>query len=126
MNVRRNAYWRSRKGVHFETMACEWLTQRGLVLLHNNFRCRCGEIDLIMRDGAMLVFVEVRYRASRSHGGAVATVTAAKQRRLRNAAGYFLLCHPEYRQAPCRFDIMGMVGYGPTGPGIEWIRGAFA
>ena len=60
MNVRRNAYWRSRKGVHFETMACEWLTRQGLVLLHSNFRCRCGEIDLIMRDGAMLVFVEVQ------------------------------------------------------------------
>lgn len=125
MSVTRNPYWRSRKGVHFESMAREWLASRGLQLLQSNFRCKCGEIDLVMRDGQMLVFVEVRYRSSRSHGGAVATVTPAKQRRLRNTAHYFLMTHPEYQQVPCRFDVMGIVGNAAQGPRIDWIRGAF-
>lgn len=125
MSVTRNPCWRSRKGVHFETLARDWLSSQGLQCLHSNFRCKCGEIDLIMRDGQMLVFVEVRYRAGRNHGGAVATVTPAKQRRLRNTARYFLMTHPEYHHAPCRFDIVGLVGNTREGPDIDWIRGAF-
>ena len=125
MSVTRNSAWRSRKGVHFESMARDWLCRQGLLCLFSNFRCKGGEIDLIMRDGRMLVFVEVRYRAGRSHGGAIATVTAAKQLRLRNTARYFLMLHPEYRQAPCRFDVVGIVGRTREDQQVDWIRGAF-
>ena len=78
-----------------EDEALAHLQQHGLVLVERNFRCKGGEIDLIMRDGKGLVFVEVRQRAGRGFGGAAASVTPAKRRRLINAAQYYLLRHPD-------------------------------
>lgn len=125
MSVTRNAYWRSRKGVHFENLAKQWLCRQGLEVLHSNYHCKCGEIDLVMADAATLVFVEVRYRGNQLFGGPLATVTAAKQQRLRNTARHFLMMHPQYRQAPCRFDVIGISGKGRDQYGINWIRNAF-
>jgi putative endonuclease len=76
--------------------------------VEENFRCKGGEIDLVMRDGDTLVFVEVRQRADRAHGGALASITPAKIRRLVRAAEFYLLRFPV--TPPCRFDVVAIDG----------------
>ncbi|GJI97475.1 UPF0102 protein [Duganella caerulea] len=91
-----------------EDRALAHLSAAGLVLVERNFLCKAGEIDLIMQHGAHLVFVEVRRRAGSRYGGAAASVTPAKQRRLINAAQFYLL---RYRHLPpCRFDLVAIDG----------------
>lgn len=89
-----------------EDAALAHLQGHGLQLLERNFRCKGGEIDLIMRDGAALVFVEVRQRSGGSFGGALASVTPAKQRRLLHAAQFYLLRLKPL--PPCRFDLVAI------------------
>ena len=108
---------RQRSGDQGEDLALAHLQRHGLSLLARNFRCKGGEIDLVMQDGASLVFVEVRARASASHGGALASITPAKQRRLIVAAQYFL---QRYAQVPaCRFDVITI-----EAGQLEWLRHA--
>ncbi|CAJ1886201.1 YraN family protein [Aeromonas jandaei] len=111
----------SSKGQHFELVAERWLQAQGLQPVTRNYRCRGGEIDLIMHQGQTLVFVEVRYRASASHGGAASSVTLAKQRKIMLAARHYLKQHAinEASQA-CRFDVIAFEGDQP-----DWIRNAF-
>jgi len=91
-----------------EDRALAHLSAAGLVLVERNFLCKAGEIDLIMRHGAHLVFVEVRRRAGSRYGGAAASVTPAKQRRLIHAAQFYL---QRYRHLPpCRFDLVAIDG----------------
>lgn len=77
-----------------------------------------------MRDRDTLVFVEVRYRSHPGFGGGAASVDAGKRRRLVVAAQRFLLAHPEFAQAPCRFDVVEAEG-DPAAPTLHWIRDAF-
>ena len=98
-------------GQRAEVLAAGFLKKRGLSVVARNFRCRGGEIDLVCREGNTLVFVEVRYRASRSHGGAAASITRSKQRKLWLTAQTFLLQQGwnESNQA-CRFDVVAFDG----------------
>ena len=97
---------KQRRGREGEEAALAHLSAHGLQLVERNFLCKGGEIDLIMRDGAQLVFVEVRRRADMRHGGAAASVTPHKQRRMVHAAQLFL---QRYRQLPpCRFDVVAI------------------
>ena len=96
------------QGHQFEQQARGHLQRRGLKLVEANYRCRGGEIDLIMRDGATLVFVEVRQRSSASHGGAVASIHGDKKRRLVCAAQTYLLRFAD--PPPCRFDVVAVDG----------------
>lgn len=109
-----------RQGGRAETRALDYLEQHGLSLVATNLRCRAGEIDLIMLDGEVLVFVEVRTRRSGRYGGAAASVDHGKRRRLLRAAAYFLAS--VWRGAPprCRFDV---VAFEPDG--CLWLRDAF-
>ncbi len=108
-----------RSGDAAETRAQNWLERQGLRLVTRNYRCKAGEIDLVMQDGESLVFVEVRYRSHGGFGSAVESVTPAKQQRLRRAAEHYL---QRLRPIPpCRFDI---VGIGADNR-IDWIRNAF-
>ncbi|NCA68537.1 MAG: YraN family protein [Sphingobacteriia bacterium] len=106
-------------GTAKEQLAESFLCRQGLRLVARNHRCRMGEIDLIMRDGATLVFIEVRYRHSERFGTAAATVDHRKQRRLTAAANHYLLGHPTL--LPCRFDVVAISGEDR----IEWIKHAF-
>ncbi len=106
-------------GLDKERLAESYLTGQTLRLVTRNHRCRFGEIDLIMRDGAVLVFVEVRYRRSERFGSAAETVDARKQRRLVAAARHYLLSHPS--TLPCRFDVVAISGQDR----IQWIKNAF-
>ena len=98
-----------------EDEALAHLETQGLTLVQRNFRCKGGEIDLVMKEGASLVFVEVRKRADMRHGGAAASVTAGKQRRLISAAQLFL---QRYKMPPaCRFDVVAI-----EGGRIDWLK----
>ncbi|MFZ6751783.1 YraN family protein [Undibacterium sp. Dicai25W] len=97
---------RRRSGDDGELHALQYLEQNGLKLIQKNFLCKGGELDLIMRDGKALVFVEVRKRASMQFGGAIASITAAKQRKMQHAAQVFLLQLKQ--QPPCRFDVIAI------------------
>lgn len=95
------------KGCFYEQQARTYLEGHGLLFLTANFHCRQGELDLIMRDRETLIFVEVRYRASNQFGGALASITAAKQRKIRHTARYYLSQNGlnEAHQS-CRFDVV--------------------
>jgi putative endonuclease len=108
---------RQASGQAAEDQAHAWLSTQGLMPVERNFRCKGGEIDLVMRDGDTLVFVEVRKRADARHGGAAASITSAKQARLIVAAQIFL---QRYRMPPaCRFDVIAFDGERMT-----WLRNA--
>ena len=123
MNPTRAPTRAQRLGAAGEAAALARLEAAGLRLLARNVRSRHGELDLVMREGATLVFVEVRTRASTRHGGALASVDAAKRRRLLCAAAEFLAQHRELAQCACRFDIVGYDGH--EGAPAQWLRGAF-
>jgi putative endonuclease len=106
------------RGAGAEQAAADYLTARGLRLLARNVRCRGGEIDLVMRDGATLVFVEVRARAGAAFGDAAESITTAKQARIILAARHYLARHDI--DAPCRFDAV-LFDAGAT----RWIKSAF-
>src|SRR5688572_17697175 len=100
--------WRRRKGGRFEELALEWLQARNLRLVQRNYRCKLGEIDLIMRECDVLVFVEVRFRGASSRAAPAETVDFRKQRKLLLTARHFLLCNEQFAQLPCRFDVLGI------------------
>ena len=114
----------SGRGALAEEAAAEFLKGRGLRLLERNYSCRFGEIDLIMRDGDGVVFVEVRYRRSDVRGDGVASVGAAKRTKLVRAAQVWLQAHPALAAQPCRFDVIGCAGT-PQQPVLDWMRAAF-
>lgn len=111
-------------GNDFEQRACIELERAGLKLLARNYTTRHGELDLVMRDGETIAFVEVRYRKNASHGDAAASVTASKQAKLILAAQHWLAAHPQHARRACRFDV---VSYDGPAHAVrhEWLRGAF-
>ena len=109
-------------GTRAEQLAAAFLQRHGLTVVERNFRCRAGEIDLIMRDGATLVFAEVRLRKNRAFGGAAASITPGKQHKLRLAAQYYLQTLPT--EPPCRFDALLLDRLDENA--VEWIKNAFS
>ena len=103
-----------------EALGAGYLQARGLRLIARNYSCRLGEIDLILADGPVLVFAEVRLRRNRDFGGAAASITFAKRQRILRAARHYLSGRPE---APCRFDVVLLDA--PEPDHIEWIKDAF-
>ena len=112
-------------GAGFEKSAETYLRRRGLKTLERNYRCRRGEIDLVMTHGDYLVFVEVRYRASREFGDPLETITPRKQRRIIAAATHFLAANERLGNRPCRFDAVGVTGRGGCVE-YDWITDAFS
>ncbi|MGB5454197.1 MAG: YraN family protein [Sedimenticolaceae bacterium] len=107
-------------GKDAETRAETLLRRSGLRPIARNYRCRAGEIDLIMRDGEHLVFVEVRLRSHPGYGGALSSVGTHKQQRLILAARHYLMSSGW--QGPCRFDVVGF----DRGGDATWISDAFS
>ncbi len=108
------------EGAQAEKLAAQYLQQNGLALVQQNYRCRYGEIDLIMQDGSTLVFVEVRLRSRGDFGGAAASIDFAKQAKLVRSAQHYLSALR--KTPPCRFDACSCA---TDSAGIEWLKNAF-
>lgn len=113
-----------RSGAHWEKVAESYLRKQGLRLLQRNFSSRFGEIDLIMEDGRILVFVEVKYRKSSQHGSGAEAVTFHKQGRLSRTAAWYLVKNPHRSECICRFDVIS-INPQQKDDGVNWIRNAF-
>lgn len=105
-----------------EQRAEAFLKRNGLKFVARNWHCRHGEIDLIMLDGDWLVFVEVRLRTPKGFANSAESIDLRKQRKLAQAASYYLASNPVWQTRPCRFDVIGIEG--DTGE-LAWIRHAF-
>jgi len=110
----------SDRGNAAEQLAADYLAARGLRVVARNYRVRGGEVDLVCEDGRTLVFVEVRLRANDRFGGAGASITATKRRRLILAARHYLAGKPD---RPCRFDAVLLDRLDARH--VEWIADAF-
>ena len=108
-----------------ERMAEQFMCNAGLSCLARNYRCRQGELDLVMRDGDTVVFVEVRYRQQSHWGSAAESVNRAKQHRLIHTAQHYLLNTPRLANQPCRFDVIAAEGDPSNPKSYHWIREAF-
>lgn len=112
-------------GQDAEQQACHYLLAQGLELVEQNYHCRLGEIDLIMRDVDSLVFVEVRYRQNDACGSGAASVNYYKQKKIIKAASYYLTRQGLYDKIYSRFDVVSMSAVKGQAPHIEWIKDAF-
>jgi len=119
--------WRQRLGFQAEDAAVAHLRAQGACIVLRNYRCRCGELDIVARVGRdELAIVEVRTRSSEAHGGGAASVDALKRQRLIRAASRLLQQRRDLARLRVRFDVMVVSDpYGET-PGIEWIKHAFS
>lgn len=108
-----------------EALALDRLTRQGLSLVTRNYRCRLGEVDLVMHTGRCLVFVEVRYRKAGSRIDAQESIGPRKRRKLALAAARFLSHHRQFRSDTVRFDVVAIDGQPDGETTINWIRDAF-
>ena len=113
-------YERGRSG---ESLAAEFLCERGLKILDRNIRYPLGEIDLVALDGKTLVFVEVRSRSCKTHGLPQESVTRSKQKRLTRLAQWYLKQH-RLEQHSARFDVIAII-WEKNDASVEWIPNAF-
>lgn len=118
---------RQQRGKHGEQQAEHWLVSQGLMTIERNYRCRSGEIDLVMldpnpKDTEVLAFIEVRLRGPGAFVDSVDSVDVHKQRRLITAARHFLMTYPQWNNHACRFDVVGIDGKSGQ---LRWIPGAF-
>lgn len=109
------------RGAQAEQLAARYLQQQGLKLVAQNYRSRFGEIDLIMQDGATVVFIEVRLRRSACFGGAAASIDARKQMRIISTAQQYLARLASV--PPCRFDAVLLDD--AHGGNLQWLKNAF-
>jgi putative endonuclease len=116
---------RQLRGKRAEDLAAEFLCARGCQILERNYRRRLGELDLIARQGGVLVIAEVRTRAHTAWGGAAASVDRRKRRRITRAAMQLLQERAELSRLPVRFDVLVVCDLDGPEPRIEWIRHAF-
>jgi putative endonuclease len=108
-------------GAAAEDRALRFLQGQGLELVARNWRCKAGELDLVMRDGATVVIAEVRKRRTDDFGYAAETVDGRKQAKLARATRLLLVQRPELAEAPLRFDVVTLDAAGK----VEWLREAF-
>jgi putative endonuclease len=107
-----------------EQQACDFLQSQGLHLLEQNYRCYCGEIDLIMQEQKSIVFVEVRSRRRTDYGNAFESVNWSKRKKLIRTATYFLQMKKWLYKVDSRFDIVAIHPVAGKMK-LEWIRNAF-
>ena len=113
----------TQKGQAAESLAVAYLLERGLKILHRNYRTPYGEIDIVISDGSTICFVEVRSRRNERFLSPIETITSMKRKRVSNSAQYFLASGQEV--APCRFDVIQVLAPGSSMPDIVWTRDAF-
>lgn len=107
------------KGAQYEDVALRFLLKQGLTLVMRNYRCKVGELDLLMQENGTLVIIEVRYRKNNRYGSALESVTKAKQARIIAATKHYIVTH-EIDQ-PMRFDVVAITGNAQP----DWVKNAF-
>ncbi|MDP9082153.1 MAG: YraN family protein [Pseudomonadota bacterium] len=113
------------RGAASERLAADYLRAQGLSVLARNLRCKCGELDLVCLDTDVLVIIEVRQRVSADFGGALASVTGRKQRKIICATQYFLQRHAAWRAMALRFDVLAVEGVPSGEYRLVWLKDAF-
>ena len=106
-------------GFELENIACQYLLSQNLILINRNYATKFGEIDLIMLDNDVLVFIEVRYRKNSVYGYPIETITRSKSLKILNSALAFINVNNQYKNSQFRFDVIGILG------NIRQIRGDF-
>jgi putative endonuclease len=114
-----------RKGQFAEKLACEYLKQQGLSFISKNYYCRYGEIDLIMKQDEMIVFVEVRYRKANNLVDSISSIDEKKQQKLYRSAENYLQQNRIHQSIPARFDVVAVTQGIDTEAKINWIQNAF-
>lgn len=109
----------TQRGQQYEDLALAFLLEQGLQLVARNYRCRWGELDLLMQEQGTLIIVEVRYRKNARYGSAVESVTVNKQARIVAATKHYIMTYKINQ--PIRFDVLAITGN--VSP--EWIKSAF-
>lgn len=114
-------------GAWAEEIAWQHIQQHGWQLIERNFFCKGGELDIVARKGNSLAFVEVKYRKRHTMGGAISSLSTAKQRHLIHSAKVFLQRYPSLANLDCRFDLIAISGSdGPHSQvQIQWLDNAF-
>ena len=112
-------------GRYGEDVAARHLIEQGIVVLERNWRCDAGEIDIVGRDGAVLVICEVKTRRTTGFGTPLEAVTAAKAARLRRLAGRWLAAR-DVRPAHVRFDVVGVLTSGHGAALVDHVRGVLS
>jgi len=107
-----------------ESIARQFLIDRGLNYITGNYHCRYGELDLVMNDAGMLAIIEVRYRRKTNFMSPITSVSRQKQLRIMRATQHFLSQHSDCENIPVRFDVVGITG-SPDNSDINWIPAAF-
>ncbi|HEX3395869.1 MAG TPA: YraN family protein [Steroidobacteraceae bacterium] len=116
---------RAERGAAAEQLGAQYLKVRGLKILARNLRCKAGELDLVCLDDGVLAIVEIRQRENLEYGGALGSVTRAKQRKIIRAAKYFLKREKQWRNFAMRFDVLAIEGLPDGAHRIEWVKDAF-
>ena len=114
-------------GQNAEDLALAFLTNNGMQLVERNYRCKVGELDLIMQHNNQLVFVEVRYRKHTGFGSGAETIDYRKQQKIIKSAEHFLQSHSKYSKLPCRVDVVSITTPSKNNqqqPSIDWIPNA--
>jgi putative endonuclease len=119
--------WKQSVGLRAEDAAAEYLRAQGAHILLRNFRCRCGELDIVAQLGdSELAIVEVRTRSSNAYGGAAASIDASKRQRLVRAASLLLQQRRDLARLRARFDVIVVRNPCSDAPQIDWIKHAFS
>jgi putative endonuclease len=113
------------RGAAAEALASDYLQAQGLSVIARNLRCKAGEIDIVCLDHEVLVIVEVRQRGRSDFGGALASVTRRKQRKLIRATQFHWQRQPDWRPRVLRFDVIALQARADGGHELTWIKDAF-
>lgn len=114
-----NLLTETQKGAHYEDIALRFLLKQGLVLVARNYRCKGGELDLLMQKSGALIIVEVRYRKNNRYGSALESITKTKQARIIAATKSYIVTHKI--DQPIRFDVVAITGDAQP----DWVKNAF-
>jgi len=119
-NNRDSAVNRRSLGSRYEELAADFLEKNGLRILRRNYRCKCGEVDIIAMDGNVLVFAEVKYRKTGRYGSSLEAVDMRKRKTISRVSRWYLTACAGSLEIPCRFDVIGI-----EGERIRWVKDAF-